>query len=62
MAPFGLVTLADGTDEKFGLNMRQFRWAQTANYGTAPNPAMPNTFVVDGYDLGDPWHTPLCGK
>ena len=40
-----------GTDEGFGINMRQFRWAQTANYGTVPNPRMPNTFMADGYDL-----------
>ena len=33
LAPFGLVSLADGTDEGYGINMRQFRWAQTANYG-----------------------------
>ena len=118
LAPFGLVSLADGTDEGFGINMRQFRWvklapsnhlprgthlyrrvveflsqvgsacpprhrrsptscdsslpsggclvcsrwAQLANYGMAPNPAMPRTFAVDAFDLGDPWHTPLCGN
>jgi hypothetical protein len=25
LAPFGIVSLADGTDEGFALNMRQFR-------------------------------------
>lgn len=59
-APFGLVSLADATDEGFGANMRQFRWAQTANFGVVPNPAMPRTFMADAYDLGDPWHTPIC--
>ena len=59
--PFGIVSLADATDEGFGRNMRGFRWAQTANFGSLPNPAMPNTFGADAYDLGDPWHTPLCG-
>ena len=40
--------------------MRQFRWSQTANYGVLPNPAMPNTFLADAFDLGDPWHSPIC--
>lgn len=61
LAPFGIVSLADGTDEGFGGNMRGFRWAQTAGYGALPNPAMPNSFLADTYDLGDPWHTPQCG-
>ena len=26
LAPFGIASLADGTDEGFGVNMRQFRW------------------------------------
>lgn len=26
LAPFGVVSLADGTDESFGINMRMFRW------------------------------------
>ena len=61
-APFGIVSLADGTDEGFGINMRQFRWSQTANYGVLPNPAMPNTFLADAFDLGDPWHSPICAR
>lgn len=61
-APFAIVSLADGTDEGFGGNMRAFRWAQSANYGALPSPALPNTFVAEAYDLGDPWHTPLCGS
>ena len=36
------------------------RWAQTGSYGTAPNPAMPNVFVAQGYDLGDPWSNDTC--
>ena len=31
------------------------RWSQTANYGLLPNPRMPNSFVAQVYDLGDPW-------
>lgn len=60
MAPFGIVSLADGTDESFGVNMRSFRWAQTANYGALPNKDMLRTFLADSFDLGDPWHTPQC--
>jgi hypothetical protein len=39
---FGLVTLAAGTDEGNPSKMSAFRWSQTANYGVAPNPKMPN--------------------
>jgi hypothetical protein len=59
--PFGVVTLADGTSEGRGGAMRGFRWAQTANYGTAPNAVMGNVFVAEAYDIGDPWDTPTCG-
>jgi len=31
------------------------RWSQTANYGVLPSPAMPNSFLAQVYDLGDPW-------
>ena len=48
-APFGFVTLADGTDEAWGLSMAGLRWAQTANYGAVPNPAMPRTFAALGH-------------
>lgn len=60
-APFGLVSLADGTDYGAGINMRGFRWAQTANFGTLPNHAMPHTFMADAYDLSEPWDTLTCG-
>jgi len=53
-APFGVVTLAAGTGEG-GPDMGGMRWAQTANYGVLPNPAMPNTFVAQAFDLGEPW-------
>lgn len=33
MAPFGIVTLADSTDEGMGCNVPQMHWAQTANVG-----------------------------
>lgn len=34
--PFGLVTLADGTDEGHGSNMANFRYAQTMGLGVLP--------------------------
>lgn len=54
LAPFGLVTLASSGSEG-GPNMGAMRWAQTANYGVLPNPAMPNTFLAQAGDLDDPW-------
>eukprot|EP00620_Florenciella_sp_RCC1587_P012536 CAMPEP_0182557330 /NCGR_PEP_ID=MMETSP1324-20130603/1268_1 /TAXON_ID=236786 /ORGANISM="Florenciella sp., Strain RCC1587" /LENGTH=813 /DNA_ID=CAMNT_0024769361 /DNA_START=135 /DNA_END=2573 /DNA_ORIENTATION=- len=55
LAPFGTVSLAAGGSEGHGYNMSLMRWAQTANYGVLPNPAMPNTFMAHAYDLADPW-------
>ena len=55
LAGFGVYTLAGGTSEGHGNHMGAFRWSQTGNYGTVPNPAMPNCFLASGYDLGDPW-------
>lgn len=60
LAPFGFVSLADGTDESFGVSMAGLRWAQTANYGVAPNPAMPATFAALAHDAGDPWDDYRC--
>lgn len=54
LAPFGLVTLAAGTDEG-GKDMGSMRWSQTANFGILPNSVMPNTFLAQAYDLGEPW-------
>eukprot|EP01083_Nonionella_stella_P223706 796974_1 len=60
--PFGLVTLAAGTDEGHGYNMAPFRWAQMGNYDYLPNPiinpanGMTNTFAALAHDLGDPWN------
>ena len=34
--------------------MAGMRWSQTGNYGALPNAAMPNTFLAQAYDLGDP--------
>merc|ERR1712232_721353 len=36
------------------------RWSQTANYGVLPNEAMPNTFLAQAFDLGDPWADKTC--
>ena len=38
------VTLAPSGGEG-GNSMGAMRWAQTANYGVAPNPAMPKTWL-----------------
>ena len=54
-APFGIVQLADGTDEGWGCNMRQMHSAETANHGVVPNPDLPGTFVAAAHDLGEPW-------
>jgi hypothetical protein len=63
LAPFGLVTIAPSGSEGHGKYLSAFRWAQTANYGVLPNPAMPRTFVAQAYDLNDPWcELPLLGS
>ena len=54
-ASFGLVTLASGGSEGHGQHMSYLRWSQTANYGVLPNEKMPNTYLAQGYDIGDPW-------
>lgn len=61
LAPFGFVTLADGTDEAWGLSMAGLRMAQMGSFETVPNPAMPNTFMALGHDAGDPWDDDSCG-
>jgi hypothetical protein len=55
LAPFGLVTIAPSGSEGASDHLSAFRWAQTANYGVLPNPAMPRTFVAQAYGLNDPW-------
>ena len=59
LAPFGVVTLAAGGSEG-GSDIAGMRWSQTANHGVLPNPAMPNTFLAQAYDLGDPWPSKTC--
>lgn len=55
LAPFGIVTLAANTNEGGGQRVAGMRWSQTGNYGVLPNPIMPNTFLCQGFDIGDPW-------
>ena len=55
--PFGIVTLAGGSDEGQPYNMGAMRYAQTGNQGWLPSAAMPNTFAAQAFDLGDP-----CGQ
>ena len=52
---FGVVAIAAGTSEGNERATGSFRWAQSLNYGVMPNPAIVNTFMVEGYDIGDPW-------
>jgi len=58
-APFGIVTLAPSGTEG-GSDIGTMRWAQTAGYGMAPNPALPNVFVAQAYDLNDPYRNDSC--
>lgn len=55
--PFGIVTLAGGSDEGQPYNMAAMRYAQTGNQGWLPSDSMPNTFAAQAFDLGDP-----CGQ
>jgi sialate O-acetylesterase len=54
-ALFGVATLAAGGSEGPGWHMSGMRWSETANYGRWDNPALPNSFGAQVYDLGDPW-------
>ena len=45
LAPFGLVTMAP-TGCEGGNDLGTFRWAQTANFGVMPNPAIPNSYLA----------------
>lgn len=62
--PFGFSTITDGSEEGWGLNAAGLQRAQTAGYGVAPNPAMPNTFMALAHDAGDPWDADPggCGR
>ena len=44
-AAFGVVSLSSH-DSEGAKDMASFRWAQQGSYGTLPNAAMPNTFMV----------------
>jgi len=53
LAPFGIVTLAANTNEGSGQRVAGMRWSQTGNYGVLPNTIMPNTFLAQGFDIGE---------
>ena len=53
--PFGVTQLAGSCSEGFPQNSGGFRRSQTGGYGVLPNPAMPNSFLAQAFDLGDPW-------
>lgn len=54
LAPFGAVALPSGGSEG-GPNMGAMRIAQTAGHGVLPTPDLPNTWIVQAYDLEDQW-------
>jgi hypothetical protein len=54
LAPFGAVALPTGGSEG-GPNMGAMRLAQTLGHGVLPTPTMPNTWIVQAYDLEDQW-------
>ena len=58
--PFGMVLLADGSDFGTPGAMANIVRSQTANFGSLPNAAMPNSFLVSAFDLGDPWTPGAC--
>ena len=60
LAPFVFATIADGSDESFGVNMARLRLAQTASYGVVPNAALPMTAQALAHDKGDPWDADSC--
>ncbi|XP_072012729.1 sialate O-acetylesterase isoform X2 [Engystomops pustulosus] len=51
--PFGFVQLSTFMKTQPHDNYPEIRWHQTADYGYAPNPKMPNTFMAVAMDLGD---------
>lgn len=51
--PFGFVQLSTYLKSQPNDNYPVIRWHQTADYGYAPNPKMPNTFMAVAMDLGD---------
>jgi len=61
LAPFGVATIANSGTEG-GKSIGAMHWAQTANYGVLPNPAMPNTFLAQTFDLNDPFGNITCYK
>ena len=53
-ASFGIITIADGTEEGNGLNAYAMHASQSANFGSLPNPAIENSYLVLAHDAGDP--------
>jgi hypothetical protein len=52
--PFGAVALPSGGNEG-GPHMGAMRIAQTAGHGVLPNAELPNSWIVQAYDLEDQW-------
>jgi len=62
LAPFGIITIADGTEEGWGRNVYGIHWSQTANVGSLPNDLIPNSFLTLAHDCGDPWDAYGCAS
>ena len=64
--PFGNVLLADGSDFNTPGALSSMIRSQTANFGSLPNAAIPNSFLASALDLGDPWmdanNPDLCSR
>ncbi|KFV84939.1 Sialate O-acetylesterase, partial [Struthio camelus australis] len=57
LLPFGFVQLATYRRQSPDDSFARLRWHQTADFGFAPNPRMPGTFMAVAMDLGDE-HSP----
>ena len=56
LAYFGAVALPSGGSEG-APHMGPMRVAQTAGFGVLPNEELPNTWIVQAYDLEDEWNS-----
>lgn len=53
--PVGIATMHYGSAEGSPQNVAGSNWAHTANHGVLPNDDLPNTFLAQNSDIGDPW-------
>lgn len=60
LAPFGIATLPYWEAEGSPQNMGMSYMAHLGSHGVLPNPDLPNTFMAEGHDIGDPWESQHC--